>query len=135
MSAIDVRGLRVVIGDRAVVDGVSLQVAPGECLAIVGESGAGKSMIAHSLLGLTPDVAAVSAERLRVDGVELRGADETAWRGVRGSRVALVSQDALVSLDPFRTIGREIEEPLEIHTKDAPATRKRRVAVALDAVA
>lgn len=135
MSAIDVRGLRVVIGGRAVVDDVTLSVAAGECLAIVGESGAGKSMIAHALLGLSPDAATVSAESLRVDGVELRGADESEWRQMRGSRIALVSQDALVSLDPFRTIGREIEEPLEIHTRDAAPMRHRRVAAALDAVA
>ena len=60
MSALKVEGLRVVIGDRPVVDGVSITVEPGECLAIVGESGAGKSMIAHALLGLVPAGAAVT---------------------------------------------------------------------------
>lgn len=135
MSAIDVQRLRVLIDGRAVVDDVTLSVAAGESLAIVGESGAGKSMIAHALLGLSPSVAAVSAESLRVDGVELRGAGEADWRQIRGSRIALISQDALVSLDPFRTIGREIEEPLEIHTRDAAATRRTRVEATLDAVA
>lgn len=135
MNAIDLNNLRVMIGDRAVVDGVSLEVAPGECLALVGESGAGKSMIAHALLGLSPAVATVTADRLLVDGTDLRDADEAAWRKVRGARAALVSQDALVSLDPFRRIGREIAEPLEIHTQDAPAQRRERVEAALESVA
>ena len=135
MSALKVEGLRVVIGDRPVVDGVSITVEPGECLAIVGESGAGKSMIAHALLGLVPAGAAVTADTLEVDGIELRAADERAWRDVRGSRIALVSQDALVSLDPFRRIGREIEEPLEIHRVGPRAERLRRAELALEAVA
>lgn len=135
MSGIDVRGLRVVIGERTVVDDVSLRVAPGECLAIVGESGAGKSMIAHALLGLTPDAATVTARRIRVDGIELRDADEAAWRAVRGARIALVSQDALVSLDPFRRIGREIEEPVEIHSRASAPDRKRLAQAALESAA
>ena len=135
MSGIEVHGLRVVIGDRVIVDDVSLHVAAGECLAIVGESGAGKSMLAHALLGLTPEGADVTAERLRVEGLELRDADEAAWRAVRGARVALVSQDALVSLDPFRRIGREIEEPLEIHTREAAPERRRRAQAALESAA
>lgn len=135
MNALEISGLQVRIGERAVVDDVSLTVAPGECLAIVGESGAGKSMIAHALLGLTPDEAEVTAEALRIDGIELREADERAWRDVRGSRIALVSQDALVSLDPFRRIGLEVAEPLEIHTADSASERVRRAEATLDAVA
>lgn len=135
MSALEVRALRVMFGTRTVVDGVSLIVEAGECLAIVGESGAGKSMIAHALLGLTPEGASVSAETLEIDGAELRSADERAWRQVRGSRIALVSQDALVSLDPFRRIGREVEEPLEIHGVGDRTERSRRVVATLESVA
>ncbi|MCR2763765.1 ABC transporter ATP-binding protein [Microbacterium sp. zg.B48] len=134
MSALEVRGLRIVMDGRVIVDGVELSVAPGECLAIVGESGAGKSMTAHALLGLAPDRATVTADVLSVDGVDVSTADERAWRGVRGSRIALVSQDALVSLDPLRRIGREIEEPLEIHTGDTRARRRERALAALESV-
>lgn len=135
MNALEVRGLRVTIGGRTVVDGVSITVAPGECLAIVGESGAGKSMIAHALLGLTTAEAVVTAEVLDIDGIELRAADERVWRDVRGSRIALVSQDALVSLDPFRRIGREVAEPLQIHGVSPKSERVRRAEAALEAVA
>lgn len=112
---LDVQGLRVQFGAVSVVDGVSLQVAPGECVAIVGESGAGKSLTARALLGLTPVGATVTAERLLVDGVDARHLAEGAWRRVRGTRIALVSQDALVALDPLQRIGSEVAEPLRLH--------------------
>ncbi|WP_334151961.1 ABC transporter ATP-binding protein [Microbacterium sp.] len=112
---LDVQGLQVRFGEAAVVDGVTLTVAKGECVAIVGESGAGKSLTARALLGLTPESAAVAAERLVIDGTDARGLSETAWRRVRGARIALVSQDALVALDPLQRIGSEVAEPLRLH--------------------
>jgi len=122
-SAIEVADLRVDIGGRSVVDGISFSVAPGECLAIVGESGAGKSLTARALLGLTPADAAVRAERLIVAGTDASHLGERGWRRLRGARIALVSQDALVSLDPLRRIGAEVAEPLRLH--GLPADRER----------
>ncbi|KAA9150657.1 ABC transporter ATP-binding protein [Microbacterium lushaniae] len=115
MTGLRVRGLRVSFGASVVVDGVDLDVAPGECLAIVGESGAGKTLAARALLGLTPADAVVTADELEVDGVDARTLGERGWRRMRGARVALVSQDALVSLDPLRRIGAEVAEPLRLH--------------------
>ena len=135
MSALEVRDLSVTIGGTRVVDGVSFAVDPGECVAIVGESGAGKSLTAGALLGLTPSVARVTATALDVDGVDARRFGERDWRRLRGQRIALVSQDALVSLDPLRTIGAEIAEPLEIHRGLMTAQRRARVLELLDAVA
>jgi peptide/nickel transport system ATP-binding protein len=126
-SALRVQGLRIAIGGRTLVDGVSLAVAPGECLALVGESGAGKSLTVRALLGLSPAGASVSAAMLEVDGVDARALSEGAWRTLRGARVALVSQDALVSLDPLRRIGAEVAEPLEIHESLPRAERGARV--------
>ena len=117
MSALSVRGLRIRIGGVDVVDGIDLDVAAGECLAIVGESGAGKSLTARALLGLTPPHADVAAESLVVGGVDSARFTDAQWRGVRGTGVGLVSQDALVSLDPLRRIGREVVEPLEIRRR------------------
>lgn len=114
-AALEVEGLRIAFGGVTVVDGVSLTVAPGECVAIVGESGAGKSLTARALLGLTPSDAAVTAERLVIDGTDAATFGEREWRSLRGARIALVSQDALVSLDPLRRIGAEIAEPLRLH--------------------
>ena len=107
MSVITVRNLRVVLpgSATAVVDGVSFSIAAGQCLGIVGESGAGKTMTGRSLLGLTPAGARVTAGELTVAGVDARDLTEPVWRRLRGARVGLVSQDALVSLDPLRRVG------------------------------
>lgn len=122
---IDVRGLRIDFGGEPAVDGVSIRLSPGECVAIVGESGAGKSLTARALLGLQPAGARVTAERLAVDGTDAVALGERAWRRLRGARIALVSQDALVSLDPLRRIGAEVAEPLRLHGRDSSPARVR----------
>lgn len=135
MSALEVKQLSVSIDRRVLVDGVSFEVSPGECLAIVGESGAGKSLTAAALLGLTPDAARVSAAVLEIDGVDARRYAERDWRRLRGSRIGLVSQDALVSLDPLRRIGSEVAEPLAIHTDLTKEQRRERTIELLSSVA
>ncbi|MCR2785516.1 MULTISPECIES: ABC transporter ATP-binding protein [unclassified Microbacterium] len=120
MTALQAAGLRIAFGEATPVKGITLSVARGECLAIVGESGAGKSLTARALLGLAPDGARVTADELTVDGVDARDLDEGGWRRLRGARIALVSQDALVSLDPLRRIGAEVAEPLLIHDPRMP---------------
>ncbi|MEJ1155607.1 ABC transporter ATP-binding protein [Microbacterium marmarense] len=115
MTALRVENLRVAFEDRVAVDDVSFEVGPGECLAIVGESGAGKSLTAGALLGLLPNDAAVTATALEVDGIDASHLSERGWRELRGARIALVSQDALVSLDPLRRIEREVVEAFEVH--------------------
>ncbi|RKE22705.1 ABC transporter ATP-binding protein [Streptomyces sp. TLI_171] len=119
--------LRVSFGGAApVVRGVSLRLERGECLALVGESGSGKSVTARTLVGLTGRHAAVGADRLDFDGTDLRALGERDWRQVRGRRIGLVLQDALVSLDPLRTVGAEIGEVLRLHRPaPRPETRKR----------
>jgi len=120
MNAIlDVAGLTVRFGDRAVVDGVSLRLDAGECLALVGESGSGKTLTSRALLGLVPAGGVVAAERLEVVGHDGRAVDERGWRTIRGREAALVAQDALVSLDPLRRIGREVGESLVTHARRA----------------
>ncbi len=116
MSVIDVRDLGIRFGGSVVVEGVSFTVEPGECVAIVGESGAGKSLTARALLGLTPREALVSG-RLEIAGSDVRGFSDRRWRALRGDTIALVSQDALVSLDPLQRIGSEIAEPLRVHKR------------------
>ncbi|MCM3780958.1 dipeptide ABC transporter ATP-binding protein [Microbacterium hydrocarbonoxydans] len=114
-AVLDVQGLRIDFGAQSVVNGFSLLVEAGECVAIVGESGAGKSLTARALLGLTPTNARVRMERLTIDGADVRALSERGWRGLRGRRIALVSQDALVSLDPLQRIGDAVAEPLRLH--------------------
>lgn len=133
MSALTVQDLSVTVDGRLLVDGVSFDVDPGECIAIVGESGAGKSLTAAALLGLAPG--SVRAAALTVGGVDARRFSAAQWRGVRGDRIGLVSQDALVSLDPLRRIGAEVAEPLAIHTRLSRAERRTRAHELLAAVA
>jgi peptide/nickel transport system ATP-binding protein len=131
---LDVAGLRVAFDGEQVVHGISLRIMPGECVAIVGESGSGKSVTARSLLGLAGQRARTTSDRLEVLGRELGGADERTWRSVRGRSIGLILQDALVSLDPLRPVGREIEDPLRIHERMPTAERHSRVLELLDRV-
>jgi peptide/nickel transport system ATP-binding protein len=117
-----------------VLNGVSFEVAPGECLALVGESGSGKSVTARSLLGLAGDGAWVRADELSLAGSDVRGLSEQDWRRRRGRDVGLVLQDALVSLDPLRPVGREIADSLRLHTRLGAAERQARVLEVLDRV-
>jgi len=98
-----------------VVSGVSFSVRAGQCVAIVGESGSGKSVTARTLLGLTGPTGRVSADRLDIGGRDARAFTEARWREVRGGQIGMVLQDALVSLDPLRTVGAEIAEVLHTH--------------------
>ncbi|WP_342774424.1 ABC transporter ATP-binding protein [Actinocorallia herbida] len=110
--------------DVHAVRDVSFTLDRGECLAIVGESGSGKSVTARSLVGLAGDRARVSARTLEFDGGDLTGLGERGWRRIRGGRIGLVLQDALVSLDPLRTVGAEIAEALLAH-RDLPRAAVR----------
>lgn len=115
MTGIRLREFGIDGPDGPIVRALDLDVAPGECVALVGESGAGKSLTARALVGLLPRGLGWRAETAEIDGTDVRGFGERRWRALRGARVALVSQDALVSLDPLRRIGAEVAEPLRIH--------------------
>ncbi len=134
MSVLEVRDLTVSLrGGPRVVEDVSLTVEQGECLAIVGESGAGKSVLARTLLGLTqgdPDWS-VRAGSFAIAGEDVRDASQRRWRSLRGSTVSLILQDALQSLDPLRTIGAEVGETLAIRAVRR-AQRRRPVLEALE---
>jgi peptide/nickel transport system ATP-binding protein len=117
---------------RQVVSDVSFDLAHGECVAIVGESGSGKSVTARTLVGLTGHGAVVQARALELDGRDVRTLSARDWRRTRGRRVGFVLQDALVSLDPLRPVGKEIEESLRLH---GWRDRGRRRAKVLDLLA
>ena len=131
---LEVEGLSVSFGNTAVVRDLSFQVHRGEVVAIVGESGSGKSVTARSLLGLAGPGSRVTASALSLDGRDLTTASERDWRRIRGSQVGLVLQDALVSLDPLRPIGREIGDALRLHSGLSTAAARERVLEVLSQV-
>lgn len=126
-----VADLRVSFGDRherrEVVKGVTFTVGAGECLAIVGESGSGKSVTARTLVGLTGPGSTVRADELTFDGKDLTGLRDQHWRAIRGRDIGLILQDALVSLDPLRPVGKEIEEAMRVHGWGTAPQRRTRV--------
>ena len=109
------------------VDGISLAIAPGECLALVGESGSGKSVTARSIVGLAGPRSRVTADRLEVAGVDVRTLGRRSLERLRGATVGMISQDALVALDPLRRVGREVDDALRLHTRLTVAERRLRV--------
>jgi peptide/nickel transport system permease protein len=97
---------------KAVVRGVSLEVAPGEIVGLVGESGSGKTQTAFSILGLLPPEAGVTAEVLTVAGESLAGRDAQGLRRLRGSVMSYIPQEPMSNLDPSFTIGSQLVETL-----------------------
>jgi peptide/nickel transport system ATP-binding protein len=98
------------------VDGVSFTLGRGETLAIVGESGCGKSVTALSLMRLVADPPGrIVGGSVRLEGTELLALDEAAMRRVRGKLVSMIFQEPMSSLNPIMTIGRQIGESLELH--------------------
>ncbi|MCQ8229461.1 ABC transporter ATP-binding protein [Pantoea trifolii] len=115
---VEIENLRVAFRSRSetfeAVRGVSFSVGR-EKFAIVGESGSGKSLTARSLMQLLPGNAEVSADVLRFDGIDLRGASEKVLRKIRGKRVGFILQDPKYSLNPVMTIGQQIAEAWREH--------------------
>ena len=133
-SLLDVRGLKVEIqtpsGLLQPVRGVDFSVAPGETLAIVGESGCGKSLTSLAIMGLLPRSARLTAERIALRGDSLLGLSERNWRKARGERIAMIFQDPMTALDPCYRIGAQMAEVLGQHRSvSAEEARARCIAL------
>lgn len=115
-------------GGDPIVRGLSLDLGPGERLAIVGESGSGKSTVALALLGLLPRDVMGQSGSLCLDGQELAEASEEVWHDLRGRRVAMVFQDPSGALNPVLTVGEQLLEVYRAHD-DRPRAEQRRLAV------
>ena len=112
---LEVEDLRVDFATRGgpvtVVDGVSLDLGPGETLAVLGESGSGKSVTAQAIMGLLPKGAGrIAGGRIRYDGTDLVGGPADRLRRLRGTEMAMVFQDPLSSLNPVFRVGAQIGE-------------------------
>jgi len=125
-----VEGLRVEFptrqGTLVAVDGVSLTIAPGEVLGVVGESGAGKSLTGAAVIGLIDPPGRIGAGEVRLDGRRIDNLPPEALRRIRGREIGAVFQDPLTSLNPLYTIGRQLVETIATHLDLTPAAAKAR---------
>ena len=120
---------------RAAVDGVSLSVARGETVALVGESGCGKSITALSIMGLVPHPAGrIASGSIRLEGTELVGLSEQQLEKYRGDRMAMIFQEPMTSLNPVMTIGDQVAEALILHRDLSSAAARARALEVLEEV-
>ncbi len=119
-NILQVKGLEISFGTYAgevqAVRGVTFQLRRGETLAIVGESGSGKSVTAKSIMRLLPEAnSLIKGGEILLEGQDLLQFSEKQMQGIRGSKVAMVFQDPMTSLDPTMRVGRQISESLRKH--------------------
>jgi oligopeptide/dipeptide ABC transporter ATP-binding protein len=110
----------------AVVDRVDLSIARGEVLALVGESGCGKSLTALSIVRLVPRPGRVEAGRVRLAGRALEGLGADGWRRVRGGEIGMIFQEPMTSLNPVQTVGAQVAEAVRLHGVGSRAAARRR---------
>ncbi|ABP56767.1 ABC transporter ATP-binding protein [Salinispora tropica] len=108
------------------LDGISLEVAPGQTLGVVGESGSGKTMTALSIMGLLPPGGRVTGGQILFEGRDLRSLPADEVRRIRGVRMGMVFQDPLTSLNPTIRIGAQVAEPLRVHKRVGRAEARDR---------
>ena len=134
MSApiLSVENLRIVFdtrhGELTAIDGVSLDIAPGEILGVVGESGAGKSLTGTAIIGLLDPPGRIAGGAIRLEGERIDNLPPEAMRKVRGRRIGAIFQDPLTSLHPMLTIGDQLVETIMTHLPlDRRAARARAI--------
>ncbi|NKG29445.1 ABC transporter ATP-binding protein (plasmid) [Erwinia rhapontici] len=125
-ALIDIHNLNIHFGHHHAVRDFSLTLQPGESVALVGESGSGKTVTARALLGLQAAEARLSAETFSLMGQPALNHSERQWRRVRGRQIGYVLQDALVSLDPLRTVGQQLADALWAARQTPPEAIKAR---------
>ena len=116
---LEVRDLRVEFSTRhgalVAVDGVSLSIAPGEVLGVVGESGAGKSMTGNAVIGLLEPPGRIAGGEILLEGERIDNLPYNKMRRIRGRQIGAIFQDPLTSLNPLYTIGRQLVETIITH--------------------
>ena len=138
MSLLEIRNLSVqfptATGMLKAVDGVDLDVDPGEVVAIVGESGSGKSVSMLAVMGLLPGAARITADRLAFDGRDLLRIGDSDRRKIIGKEIAMIFQEPMTSLNPCFTVGYQIDEAIDTHLGGTRHERHRRAVELLSLV-
>ena len=126
---LSIRGLTVPLprgADRAnAIEGLSLDVAPGEIVCVVGESGSGKSVTASAVMGLLPPILTPSAGEILLQGENVLKVGAARLRRLRGSRMAMVFQEPMTALNPVLKVGAQIDEMLKAHSERLNAEARR----------
>lgn len=133
MTLLDVQNLSLSIRGTQILHDVSLSVAPGEIVAVTGESGSGKSMTAFSVMQLLPDGTDTSG-RILLNGDDLLAEDENAMCKRRGRDIGMVFQEPMTALNPVKTIGDQVMETILIHGAMSREDATKRAAEVLDRV-
>ena len=127
---LEVRNLRVEFptrrGTLVAVDDLSFDLAPGEVLGVVGESGAGKSLTGMAIIGLLEPPGRIAAGEIRLEGQRIDGLPAEDMRRIRGKRIGAIFQDPLTSLNPLFTIGEQLIETIRVHLGLDEARARRR---------
>ncbi|WP_421886724.1 ABC transporter ATP-binding protein [Methylibium sp.] len=136
-SLLEVRDLVVEFpgrrGTLRALDGLSFDIAPGEILGVVGESGAGKSLTGAAIIGLLEPPGRIAGGQIRLSGQRIDDLPPAALRRIRGRRIGAIFQDPLTSLDPLYTVGQQLVETLRTHLPlDERAARARAVELLRD---
>lgn len=121
-------------GILTAVDDISFDIAAGEVLGVVGESGAGKSLTGAAIIGLLEPPGRIAGGEIIFDGKRIDNLSEEQLRTVRGSRVAMIFQDPLTSLNPLYRIGEQLTETILTHLDMSPAEARKRAISLLDEV-
>ena len=126
-----IKGLTVALpagSDRTnAIQDIAFSVGAGEIVCVVGESGSGKSVTAQSVMGLLPRELAAKAGQVLLEGEDVLEATPSRLRHLRGTRMAMIFQEPMTSLNPVMTVGDQIAEVLEIHTPLSEPDRRQRV--------
>ena len=133
MTLLSVRNLSLAIHGNPILHDVSLDVAPGQIVAITGESGSGKSMTAFSVMGLLP-AGATPAGQIDLDGQDLLRLSERELCDLRGNDIGMVFQEPMTALNPVQTIGAQVAETIRVHTGASRAEALGRAAETLERV-
>lgn len=131
--SIEIRNLNIAIGGKPIVRDVSMDIADGQRVGLIGSSGSGKSMIAKAMMGLLPDTARVSGSII-AGGTQLVGAGESVMADLRGRYMGMVFQNPTAALNPVLTVARQIALPLRLHYDLSDEERFDRIGVMLDKV-
>lgn len=138
MSLLEIQDMRVEFPSRrghvVAVEKLDLILQPGEILGVVGESGAGKSTIGNAIIGLLEPPGEMTDGKIQLDDVRIDALDESEMRKIRGRRIGMIFQDPLTSLDPLKTIERQLIDTIREHLNLSEEGARERAVELLDSV-